>query len=150
MNIIWQRRFLELAKSVAAWSKDPSRQVGAVIVNPDTRTILSLGYNGFPRNIEDTPTRLNDRDIKYKYVVHAEMNAIYNASFTGTSLRGAHMFIYGLPICNECAKAVIQVGIERIVMPSFDNTMNSPKWVNSWETSQELFREAKVSYQFIT
>lgn len=146
MNAKWKYRFLELAKTISSWSKDPSRQIGAVIVNPTTRTILSLGYNGFPRNIEDKTERLSNREEKYKYVVHAEMNAIYNASYTGTKLECSHIFIHGLPICNECAKAIIQVGIESVVMPIQD----IPEyWQKSWDISKTLFDEAGITYEFI-
>ena len=74
----WTRRYLDIAKEVATWSKDPSRQIGAIAVG-DKGQILSQGYNGFPRGVKDTDNRYNNREEKYKYVVHGEMNCIYNA-----------------------------------------------------------------------
>ena len=59
----WDERFIELARLVAAWSKDPSTKVGAVIVRPD-RTVASVGFNGFARGVDDTEERLNDRALK--------------------------------------------------------------------------------------
>ena len=73
----WYKRYLKLAAEVATWSKDPNTQVGAVVVGSKGQ-ILSQGYNGFPRGINDTSKRLNDRDTKLSLVVHAEMNAIFN------------------------------------------------------------------------
>ena len=83
----WDKRFLDLAEHVAGWSKDPSTQVGCVIVN-DKRVVVGLGYNGFPRGVEDTPERLNDRPTKYLMVQHAEVNAILNGSGATALLKG--------------------------------------------------------------
>ena len=74
----WDKRFLEMAKLVASWSKDPSTQVGAVAVR--NRTVIAQGYNGLPRGMKDTHDRLTVRTLKIKRIVHAEMNAIYNAA----------------------------------------------------------------------
>ena len=114
----WDIRFLELAKGIAGWSKDPSRKIGAIAV--DDRSVVAQGYNGFPRGIEDYAERYEDRDLKYKLVVHAEMNVIYNATYNGVSLDGATLYVWGLPVCSECAKGVIQTGIRRVVMPKQD------------------------------
>ena len=95
----WDQRYLALAKEVSTWSKDPSTQVGAVTVG-SKKEVLSQGFNGFPRGINDSDERYNNRDIKYKLVVHAEMNASYNATYSGTSLDGATLYVYGLPICS--------------------------------------------------
>src|SRR5450759_3287372 len=73
----WDRRFIELARFVADWSKDPSTKVGAVIVRPD-RTVAALGYNGFPRGVLDHSERYDHRPTKYEMVVHAELNSILN------------------------------------------------------------------------
>ena len=76
----WDRQYMDLAKCIAKWSKDPSTKIGAVAIG-DKGQVLSQGYNGFPRGIEDSPERLHIREEKYKYIVHAEMNCIFNASF---------------------------------------------------------------------
>ena len=110
----WGDRYINLAKEISTWSKDPSTKVGAVVIG-NNGEVLSQGYNGFPRSIKDTPQRLKDRGKKYNLVVHAEMNAIYNASLNGVSLKGSTLYVYGLPICNECAKGVIQVGIDKVI-----------------------------------
>ncbi len=139
----WDNRYLSLAKEVATWSKDPSSQVGAVTVGAK-KEVLSQGFNGFPRGINDLAERYNNRETKYKFVVHAEMNAIYNATYSGTSLDGATLYIYGLPICSECAKGIIQVGIKRVVIEKSKELEN---WNESVKLSQELFDEAGVELE---
>lgn len=106
---------MQLAKEAASWSKDPSTKIGAVCIGSKGQ-VLSTGYNGFPRGIDDSLTRYYDRELKYKMVVHAEMNAIFNATYNGVSLDGSTMYVHGLPVCSDCAKGIIQVGVKRIVM----------------------------------
>lgn len=142
----WDERYLQLAKQVSTWSKDPSTQVGAVAVG-DKGQVLSQGYNGFPRGVKDDD-RYNDKDVKYRYVVHAEMNCIYNATFHGVSLNGATLYVYGLPMCNECAKAIVQVGITRVVSP-YNGAATPEKWKVSCAHTQNLLKEVGIPYQFI-
>jgi dCMP deaminase len=139
----WYKRYLRLAAEVATWSKDPNTQVGAVVVGSKGQ-ILSQGYNGFPRGISDSNKRLNDRDIKLSLIVHAEMNAIFNASYSGVSLDGSTIFIHGLPACSECAKGIIQVGIKRVVV-SKQCIEARPHWNDSWNKSKAMFAEAGVA-----
>jgi dCMP deaminase len=110
-QLAWDKRFLRLAREVAQWSKDPSTQVGAVIVRPN-RTVVSLGYNGFPRGFPDHEHLYADRERKYRYVVHAELNAIVTAR---EPLVGFTIYTWPLPPCQECCKAIIQSGITRVV-----------------------------------
>ena len=141
----WDQVFLRLAKEVASWSKDPSTKVGAVAVGPK-RNVLAQGYNGFPRGIFDYAERYNDKPTKYMYVVHAEMNVIYNATYNGVSLDGASLYVYGLPPCSECAKGIIQVGIKEIIT----ETQGIPKkWEDSWNFSKSMFDEAGVTVRTI-
>lgn len=137
----WGNRYLGLAKEISTWSKDPSRKIGAVAVG-EKGQILAQGYNGFPRGILDSADRYNDRATKYKFVVHAEMNVIYNATFNGVSLDGARLFVYGLPVCSECAKGIIQVGIKAVTI--FTEQEVPPIWNESWIATQEMFKEANV------
>lgn len=137
---------MELAKTAASWSKDPSTRVGAVAIG-DKGQVLSTGYNGFPRGIEDTEDRLNTRELKYQFMVHAEMNCVYNATYNGVSLDKATLYIYGLPCCSQCALGIIQVGVKRVIMNDPHN--HNPRWKDSWELTKELFEEAKVKWEFI-
>ena len=141
----WDKRYTNIAKEVSSWSKDPSTQVGAVVVGSKGQ-ILSQGYNGFPRGIVDYPDRLNDRPTKLKYVVHAEMNCIYNASFNGVSLDGSSLYVHGLPVCSDCAKGVIQVGVKKVFMCFPKNI--SEHWKESMRLSTSMFNEANVQWNY--
>lgn len=143
---VWDDRFLALAAQIGGWSKD-STKIGAVIVDDDKR-ILSQGYNGFPRGIEDHLSRLSDREVKLKYVVHAEMNCIYNACHHGVSLNGSTLYVAGLPTCSDCAKGVIQAGIKRVVM-KFDYDLLKGPWGDSWMLTSSMFDEAKIRYEML-
>lgn len=136
MDKKWDIRFLELAKHVSQWSRDPNTQVGAVIVRPD-KTVASLGFNGFPRGVDDTEERYNDKPTKLKFVCHAEANAILTAK---ERLTGYTIYVNPLFPCHECAKMIIQTGITRVVAP---NT-NSTTWNESQSFSEIMFSEAGV------
>jgi len=140
----WDKRFLNLAKEISTWSKDPSTQVGAIAVKD--RKVLAQGYNGFPRNMKDLEDRYNNKEEKYTYIVHAEMNVIYNATYNGASLKDSTMYVYGLPVCSDCAKGIIQVGIKRVVMLEM---IVPEKWRESFRNTKHMFDEAGVKYEFI-
>ncbi|MCH4285101.1 MULTISPECIES: deoxycytidylate deaminase [Bacillota] len=115
--LTWDEYFMGLAHLSAKRSKDPSTQVGAVIVSKDHR-VVGIGYNGFPNGCSDDEFPW-DREgefaqTKYPFVVHAELNAILNSN---SDLRGCSIYVSLFP-CNECAKAIIQSGISRIVYES--------------------------------
>lgn len=139
----WDKRFLDLATHFSSWSLDPSTQVGAVCIS-DEKQILSLGYNGFPRGISDTEERLTDRETKYNYVVHAEKNCIYNACLNGVSLKNSTLYI-NFPVCAECSKAIIQVGITRIVC---GHSGFSDRWKKSNELAESILTEAQVKFKY--
>lgn len=141
----WDKRYMEIAQQISTWSKDPSTKVGAVAVD-NKGQILTTGYNGFPRGITDSKERYNNRELKYEIIVHAEMNAIYSATYHGVCLDGGTMYVSGLPCCNKCALGVIQTGIKRVVM---DANPNDPRWHESWLLSMDLFNEANVEWEFI-
>ena len=113
MTTKWDLRFLALAKQVASWSKDPSTKVGAVIVNPSRRPI-SFGYNGLPEGIADDPAILNDREAKLRLVVHAEENALLNAT---SPVAGCTMYVWPFMPCQRCAGMIASraQGIIRVV-----------------------------------
>ena len=110
--ISWDEYFMGVAMLAACRSKDPSTQVGACIVSQDN-IIVSTGYNGMPKGCSDDefPWDREGAETKYPFVVHAELNAILNAS--GRDLRGCKLYVALFP-CNECAKAIIQSGIQEI------------------------------------
>lgn len=136
LNFKWGARFMELAEHVSTWSKDPSTKVGAVIIDPTTKIVVGLGYNGFPRGVEDTDERYADRPTKYSMVVHAEVNAIHNAA---RPVRGCLLFIT-YPPCGECAKYIIQAGIVHVIARKPADT----RWVDSCKIAETMFKEAGV------
>ena len=140
----WDKRWLEIAENISTWSKDPSTQIAAIAVKD--KRLIATGYNGFPRNIEDSDYRWNNREEKYKYVVHAEMNCIYNANYHNQSLKGSTMYIVGLPVCHECAKGIIQAGVVRVVAEFKDAPL---KWARSTEITEKMFKEAGIIYDQI-
>lgn len=115
--ISWDDYFMGVAKLSSMRSKDPNTQVGACIVNQDKR-IVGIGYNGLPKGCEDDAYPwVNEGEFaktKYPYVVHAEANAILNAT---QNLKGSAIYVTLFP-CHECTKLIIQSGIEEIVYES--------------------------------
>jgi dCMP deaminase len=152
MSERWSLHFLSLAEQCAKMSKDPSTQVGAVIVGPD-REIRSTGFNGLPRGIADTPERLNDRDTKLQLVVHAEMNAILNAARCGIALKGCVLYlaatdesgaVWGGPPCTRCTVELIQTGICKVV--SYPRKAVPSRWHDDLALAENLLQESGVAY----
>lgn len=135
----WDSYFMAMAHLSAKRSKDPSTQVGSVIVNQQNR-IVGIGYNGFPSGCEDNcfPWGKTGEFLatKYPYVVHAELNAILNAN---QIVRGCTLYVSLFP-CNECAKAIIQAGISKIVYES-----NKYKDTQSVQASLKMLQAAKIT-----
>tara|TARA_B100000959_G_C14883777_1_gene583702 strand:- start:41 stop:484 length:444 start_codon:yes stop_codon:yes gene_type:complete len=137
----WHQRFLSLADSIATWSKDPSRGVGAVIVSP-MRQVLATGYNGLPRGFEDHDERLQ-RPVKYDLIVHAEMNAIIQCARNGVSPVGATIYSSFSP-CIHCSLAIAQAGITKVVTKQID--ADDEHWNESIGKSALLFEEVGIEY----
>lgn len=137
-KLTWDEWFISLAYAVAKKSKDPSTQVGALIVRPD-RTIVAAGYNGFPRSIEDTEERLNDRPTKYSLIIHAEMNAVLTAR---EDLTGYTLYSVLMP-CDRCFVHMLQAGIMRYVYPKPTADQES-RWGTAFNQVRILAKEADV------
>lgn len=110
----WDRYFLDICRVVRTRSKDPSTQIGCVIVGP-AREIRSTGYNSLPRGVRDDVPERFVRPTKYLWIEHAERNAIYNAARCGTPMEGCTLYCELLP-CMDCARAIVQAGIAEIVL----------------------------------
>lgn len=139
----WKRRYLRLAREIRTWSKDPSKQIGAIIVN-DSGRVISQGYNGFPADVQDDPALLNDKVKKRELMVHAEANTIYNV--VGASAAGCTMFVSGLPVCHECAGLIIRAGIKKVIA---DKYIGDSTWAESCSTAVKMFADANVEYEFL-
>lgn len=141
LNEKWHARFLSLAFFISGWSKDPSTKVGAVIVRPETRTIVSTGYNGLPRGVADTAARLQDREYKMMSTVHAEVNAIMHAARAGMVIEGCVLYCTWPP-CNHCAPIIIQSGIKHVIIPR--DVVIPDRWRPSFEHAERDMVEAGI------
>ncbi len=143
--ISWDEYFMGIAVLSSMRSKDPNTQVGACIVSPDKK-IIGVGYNGFPIGCSDDelPWDRNGDwiETKYPYVCHAELNAILNSSLP--SLKGATLYVALFP-CNECAKAIIQVGIKKVIYLS-----NKYKDTDATKASVKMLTSAGVELVQLT
>lgn len=135
---------MELAKLVASWSKDPSTQTGAVIVRPD-RTIIAVGYNGFPKGLNDEARLYANREWKYSRIVHCEMNAVLNAK---QSVEGCTLYTYPFASCDRCAVHMIQAGIKTCVFPKLPKKLEK-RWKESVAKTKMYFGEAGVKWREI-
>lgn len=105
---------MEICSVVSKRSKDQNTQIGCVIVDPESRSILTTGYNSFIRGINDYVLERQERPLKYKYFEHAERNAIYNAARNGVRLHKSHAYINAWTPCSDCMRALLQSGISTI------------------------------------
>jgi dCMP deaminase len=130
----WDKRYLDLAKHISTWSKDPSTKVGAVITKNNKE--IALGFNGIPSGLDDGKY-LGSRDIKIACVLHAEINAIFS---TSQDLEGATMYTSSAP-CSNCAAAIVQKKFARVVMPPVDFEL-AKRW--NYHLSKQMFDEVGI------
>ena len=135
---------LSMARLVATRSKDPSTKVGAIILDGKHR-VVSTGYNGFARGVEDTEERLTNRDVKYRMILHAEANAIL---FAAGSTEGATM-VTTHPCCAHCAAMIIQSGIHYVMWPKPTAEMEA-RWGAEFDLARTQFKEADVVFYELT
>lgn len=136
------KKYIRLAQvNAELFSKDPHTQVGAIILAEDFSCIKSCGVNGFPRKMNDEKEGRWERPNKYKYVCHAEGNAIANAAMTGTAINNSVMVVTKFP-CSNCAKLILQAGIKKIytLVPEYD----SITWGEDAKISEEMFDEVGI------
>ena len=129
--------FMTLAYTIAQGSRDIHTKVGSVIVGQD-QEIISMGWNGFPRGIDDSVEERYQRPLKYTYTVHSEINSILNAARIGTSCKGATIYTT-LFCCTNCATAIIQAGIVKVVYSE-----RKDNWEESFKISEQILQEAGV------
>lgn len=129
----WRNRFAAMMQEPRSWSKDPSTQVGALIVTPDRRQI-STGYNGLPRGMSDDYADM-DRARKLRWTIHAEHNAVLNAAF---DVAGCHLFS-SLPLCCRCAAVALQVGIGAVYFPPMPSDL-AERWGDEFAEAEAELR----------
>jgi len=147
MTMNWHQYFFEMSKLAAKRSKDESTQCGAVIVGPSNE-VRSTGYNSFPRGVVDDIKERQERPEKYDWIEHAERNACYNAARMGVSLMGCTIYQDWLP-CADCARAIIQCGISKIVIDSQSYKNGNKEWDERWgrklKIALQMLKEAGVT-----
>ena len=140
----WDQYFISEAYLAACKSKDPSTQVGAVIVGPD-REIRAKGFNGPPRGFNDDDDVVWQRPQKYSYIVCAEANCLYACALVGTSSKGCHMYCTFHP-CSKCAAAIVQAGIvELITHVEFPGASQETNWAADRIISDRILSECRVT-----
>ena len=144
-NDSWNISFMRMAQEWSARSKDNSTKVGCVIVSPNG-VMLSSGYNGFPRKVNDDVPSRHERPTKYEFVVHAEENALLNAGRSGTKIKGGVLYVT-MPPCTRCAGSIVQAGIQEVVYLEPEIQKQIPGWRDNLKYSFEMFDEAGVLYK---
>ena len=137
----WDKRFMDMAKMTSTWSKDKSTGVGAVIVDTGKK-VVSLGFNGFPRLVNDDIACRHESPEKHHWTIHAERNAILEAdiSLVGTTLYCTFF------TCSICAQEIVQKGIKRVVAPEPD--WNHERYGEGQEIAMKMYKEAGVKVDF--
>ncbi len=140
------RKFLTMATQMAeTFSKDTHKQVGCILLDPDTLLIRAMTYNGTPLGIQDTPERW-ERPTKTQYIIHAELGAICACARHGTPTLHSIAVVSYHP-CSACARALIQAGISQVVTRPPDYT--HPRWGREFQIATELFQEANINVQLL-
>lgn len=139
----WGDYFIRIARAIATKSRDPSTQVGAVLVDED-RVIRATGYNGLPRGVRDLPERLQ-RPAKYIWTSHAEMNTIAHAARVGVPTKGCTLIVTHEP-CAMCARLILQAGISHLIIGTGTTSMPAEEF----EVSRTMLEEAGVNVCFVS
>jgi len=143
----WLNYYFSILDIVKMKSKDSSTKVGSLIFTKD-KSIISTGYNGFPRGVQETEER-TERPLKYKFTEHAERNAIYNAGRIGIPLLGTYMCISPLYPCTDCARAIIQSGIKAVWCDVPFESMKKLSWYEDMQIAGRMFDEVGIDILYL-
>jgi dCMP deaminase len=135
----WDLRYLDMARLVSTWSKDPSTQTGAVIVRPNG-TVASVGFNGFPKGMSDAPELYANREEKYSRVVRCEVNALI---FSNGPVVGSTLYTWPFISCDRCMVQMLQAGIKRFVAPA-SSLDGLSRWGAAFEKVKKYAAEVGV------
>lgn len=142
----WDSYWMDLAYKVAHRSKDPRTKIGTLLIRQNS--IISTGYNGFPRHVVDSKDRYENRNEKYKFVAHSEANSVFTAARLGISTDNSICYTMGIP-CHECMKALIQGGIKEIVCHKQWPDMTHSVWLESVNYSKIMALESGINIRFL-
>ena len=141
------KKFFELANFQAnLFSKDPNTKVGCILLAPESLFVLSTGYNGLCKGLDETKPERWQRQTKHFHVVHAEQNCLANACRHGISLANSIAIVTLFP-CTTCAKLLIQSGIKYLVTKEPD--MKCPRWGEEFKYSLELLQESGIDIMYV-
>lgn len=143
----WDKRYMDVAQLISTWTKDRSKGVGCVLVG-EFGEIRATGFNGFPRGVDDDVDARHERPAKYKWTEHAERNAIYNAAMIGVRTFGCDAYVTWTP-CSDCARALIQAGVERVVVLNPVDYSN-PTFGEDFRITETMFCEAGIDLEYIS
>jgi len=146
----WNEKFFAMVDLVASWSRDPSTKTGAVIVD-DEHNVRSVGYNGFPRGVDDTIESRYVRPEKYKWMEHAERNAIFAAALHGTPTGWCSMYTAWHP-CSDCARAIVQSGIKAVIIDGRKYKGDSDadaRWAEDFVIARQILQEGGVDVEIL-
>lgn len=138
--------FMNMVYLIAMLSKDENTHIGAVVVGPDNE-VRSVGYNSFPRGINDYVSERQQRPEKYHWFAHAECNSVYNAALAGIALKGCRMYTNGIP-CTGCMHAVMNAGIKEVIVDTKWNDGNYNQWKEQADRTRIAFAEAGIKLRF--
>jgi len=142
----WDDYFMSLVYLVASRSKDQKTHIGAVVVGKN-KEIVSVGYNGFPRGIDDEVPERQEKPYRDLWFEHGERNAIYNATLIGASLKECKMYTCGIP-CNDCARGIIQSGILEVIVDKEWEKTNSKEDKKNSKVTKKMFKEAGIKIRY--
>jgi dCMP deaminase len=116
-RVTWETYFLDLADAASKRATCPTLSVGAVLVDPFSNNVISMGYNGAPRGTQHCgdacAKRKPGENKEVCRALHGEDNAILNAAYNGVSTRGGYMYLTHSP-CQHCSRKMINAGIQRV------------------------------------
>lgn len=140
----WKEYFIKELQLIASMSKDENTKVGCIIIDTENKIVVAKGYNDLPRGVYHKVER-NQRPLKYKFTVHAEKNALFNALYMGVSVRGLTA-LSTLYSCSSCCGGLIQSGIKEFVCPEPDR--NHVSLVDDFPVTDVMFKESGVHVVF--
>lgn len=143
-QVKWDLRFLRLAQEVSTWSKDPSTKCGAVLVD-HINEIISMGYNGFPADMEDRPEWYLDREFKYKHIIHAEINALKRLPWSKwPNHPRLTLYVYPFGPCFECAGDIVEKAVVSRVVHPLPTDDAFQRWGPSWVSAAKRLHKAGI------
>jgi dCMP deaminase len=132
---------------LATESPDPSTQNGAILIDSGYAQgfYMGSGCNKFPDRVVQSADRW-ERPKKYSFIEHAERNALFDAAKKGLMLNRTPELTLVCPwaACADCARAMIQMGVRRLVTHKSMHDLPALRWSESIQYAFEMFKEAEL------